>query len=76
MYKSNFNDTCVYFYERKWYYSNGSIKRHIYIDFRKRKRAEINDKLYSENGEIIKVIIKKAQRKPEENNPSKVKWSE
>lgn len=76
MYGSNFKDTCVYFYERKWYYSNGSIKRHIYVDFRKRKRAEIIDKLYSENGEISEVIIKKAHRQAEETDPTMVKWDE
>lgn len=76
VYGSVFGDTCVYYLEKKWYYPNGDIKRHIYVDFKNRRRAKIVDKSYSEKGELVNDLLLKARRKPEQNNPKKVDWGE
>lgn len=76
VYESLPGDTSVYFFERKWYYTNGELERHIIVDFKKRKRARITDKNYSEEGNLIDEIDKKAKRKPEETNPELLNWRE
>ncbi|PWH85648.1 hypothetical protein [Brumimicrobium oceani] len=74
VYESKSGDTSVYKWERKWYYENEKLKRHIIVNFKKRKRARIIDKTYSEKGKLIDEIEKKASRKPEETNPENLNW--
>lgn len=42
------------------------LKHHILYDFKRRKKAQIVDKEYSYSGDLVKTIIKTAQRKPKQ----------
>lgn len=73
-YESLENDNYVYYFERKWYHFNGELERHIIVNFKKRNRARIIDKSYSQDGNLIEKKDKKVHRDPEETNPEKINW--
>lgn len=66
--------SCVFYSETKWFYENGMLKHHILYDFKRRKKAQIVDKEYSYSGDLVKTIIKTAQRKPKQTKVAEIEW--
>ena len=76
VYGSVFGDSTIYYFERKWFNQNGTLRRYVFVNFKKPKRAKLIDKTYSNSGELIEKSFMKAKRVPVQINPEKLDWTE
>ena len=73
-YGAQHKDSNVYFIEKIWYHENGFTKRHLLLDYKKRRKAQIIDKEYDVHGNLVKKVMKKAKRKPEQKTYDELEW--
>ena len=76
VYGSVFGDSTIYYFERKWFNQNGTLRRYVFVNFKKPKRAKLIYKTYSNSGELIEKSFRKAKRVPIQINPEKLDWTE